>query len=276
MLRPSSRRPKRGSARADPRASTAKDRHFVTALARGLEVLACFHAGDTLLSNGEIAARARLPKSTVSRLTYTLTRLGYLFWSEDRGKYRLGASALAVGTAVLSRMNIRQLARPMMQELADFSQGVVALGARVQLGIIYVETCRSQAALTLSLDVGSRVPIATTAIGRAYLAVAPNEERRALLAELRAAEGPSWPKTRAAIEGALAEYRRIGCTSSFGEWQSDVNGIAVGVRTGQGQPPMAINCGGAAFNLTPTFLIDQVRPRLLALVRNLEQSLGHD
>src|SRR5262249_24606935 len=147
-MRPSPRRSKR------PRAAKARppaDRHFVTALARGLEVLASFHAGDSMLSNGEIAARCRLPKSTVSRLTYTLTRLGYLQYVDDRAKYRLGSAALAVGTAMLSRMNIRQVARPMMQELAEFSGGVVALGVRVQLGIIYVEVCRSQAALTLIL-----------------------------------------------------------------------------------------------------------------------------
>lgn len=250
------------------------DRHFVTALGRGLGVLACFRASDAMLNNGEIAARCRLPKLTVSRLTYTLTRLGYLVYDEDRTKYRLGAAALAVGTAMLSRMSIRQLARPMMQELADFSQAVVALGVRVQLGIIYVETCRSQSALTLSLDVGSRVPLATTAIGRAYLAVASDEERRDLLAELRTTEGSQWPKLRTAIDGAMAEYRRLGCTSSFGDWQPDVNGIAVGLHTRPGLPPMAINCGGAAFNLAPEFLLEQVRPRLIALVRKLEESMG--
>jgi len=275
-MRPSSRRPKRASARPARTASAQSDRLFVTALARGLDVLACFRAGDSMLSNGEIASRCRLPKSTVSRLTYTLTRMGYLQYVEDRAMYRLGSAALAVGTAMLSRMNIRQVARPMMQELADFSQGVVALGVRVQLGIIYVETCRSQAALTLSLDVGSRVPLATTAIGRAYLAVIPDQERKHLMRALKVAEGSAWAETRARIEAALAEYRRVGCCSSFGDWQPDVNGIAVGVRAGFGLPPMAINCGGAAFNLGPERLLEEVRPRMIALVRRLEASLGQD
>ena len=72
-----------------------EDRHFVTALARGLEVLGCFRSGDRLLGNTEIARRCGLPKSTVSRLTYTLTRIGYLHYDEDSGKYRLGTSTLA-------------------------------------------------------------------------------------------------------------------------------------------------------------------------------------
>lgn len=272
-MRPSPRRSKRPPAR---KARAAADRHFVTALARGLEVLASFRAGDSMLSNGDIAGRCRLPKSTVSRLTYTLTRLGYLQYVEEHGKYRLGSAALAVGTAMLSRMNIRQVARPMMQELADFAGAVVALGVRVQLGIIYVEVCRSQAALTLILDVGSRVPLATTAIGRSYLAVISEEEREQTMSELRAAEGSGWPKIRDAIDAALLEYRRIGCCSSFGEWQPEVNGIAVGIRPGPGLPPMAINCGGAAFNLPPAFLLEKVRPRLIALVRRLEASLRQE
>ena len=60
------------------RAAVHNDRKFVTALARGLEVLRVFTPTEGLLGNGEIAERTGLPKPTVSRLTYTLTKLGYL------------------------------------------------------------------------------------------------------------------------------------------------------------------------------------------------------
>jgi hypothetical protein len=56
----------------------AKDRKFVAALARGLDILRVFTPNDGLLGNQEIAQRSGLPKATVSRLTYTLRRLGYL------------------------------------------------------------------------------------------------------------------------------------------------------------------------------------------------------
>ncbi|MCO3057777.1 IclR family transcriptional regulator, partial [Pseudomonas aeruginosa] len=55
-----------------------KDRQFVTALARGLELLRCFTPRESLLGNQELARKTGLPKPTVSRLTHTLTRLGYL------------------------------------------------------------------------------------------------------------------------------------------------------------------------------------------------------
>ncbi|TRZ95971.1 MAG: IclR family transcriptional regulator [Rhodocyclaceae bacterium] len=251
-----------------------EDRHFVTALARGLSVLSCFSSGEKLLGNMDIARRCKLPKSTVSRLTYTLTKLGYLVFVEESGKYRLGTSTLALGSAMLARLDVRDLSRPLMQDLADFSRSMVSLGSRDRLSMIYVGNARSSAALTLSLDVGSRIPIATTAMGRAYLALASEREREDILERVRELDEVAWPAIRNGIERALKEYRETGCVSSFGEWQTDVNAIAVPLRPGGGLPPMAINCGGPAFNLSKEFLLGEVRPRLIALVTQLEASLG--
>ena len=62
-----------------------KDRQFVNALARGLEVLRCFRPGEVFLSNADMAKRTAIPKPTISRLTYTLTKLGYLNYSDSLG-----------------------------------------------------------------------------------------------------------------------------------------------------------------------------------------------
>ncbi len=255
---------------------TKEDRHFVSALARGLKVLTCFRSGDELLGNHELARRSGLPKSTISRLTYTLTKLGYLHFAQEAVKYRLGTATLALGSAMLARMDIRRLARPMMQELADFSRAMVSLGVRERLNLIYIENCRSQSALTLSLDVGSRIPIATTAMGRAYLAAMSDTERADVLDQIRAQDETNWPKIRAGIDDALEQYQRYGCCGSFGEWQKDVNAIAVAFRVGNDSPILSINCGGPAFNLSPDFLLGEVRPRLIEIVKNLEMSLGVD
>lgn len=251
-----------------------EDRHFVTALARGLEVLGCFRSGDKLLGNIDIAKRCSLPKSTVSRLTYTLTRIGYLHYDEDSGKYRLGTATLALGSKMLARLDVRQLARPLMQDLADFSGAAVSLGTRDRLSMIYVEHCRSQSAITISLDVGSRIPLASTAMGRAYLAATSDGERHELMDRIRELDEFAWPKIREGIEAGIEEYHALGCCCSFGGWQKDVNAIAVAFRPGRGMPPMSINCGGPAFTLSPEFLMNEARPRLIELVRRIEESLG--
>ena len=86
------------------------DRQFATTLARGLEVLRCFTPLEPLLGNKEISVRTGLPKPTVSRLTYTLTKLGYLRHNMRLGKYQLGSAVLSIGYPLLASMNVRQVA----------------------------------------------------------------------------------------------------------------------------------------------------------------------
>jgi len=251
------------------------DRHFVTALSRGLELLACFRHGERMLGNQDLARRCGLPKSTVSRLTHTLTKLGYLVYIEESAKYALGTATLSLGSAMLARLDIRKLAHCQMQELADFSQAMVSLGARDRLSMVYIDVVRGPAAVTLSLDLGSRIQIGTSAMGRAYLTAVAEPERRDILERVRelAVDG-SWPDLEAGVIRAQQDIRALGVCCSFGEWQADVNAIAVPVRPGGGLPPMAINCGAPAYMVSRDFLLEKVRPRLIALAHGLEVSLG--
>jgi DNA-binding IclR family transcriptional regulator len=254
---------------------TSADRHFVNALARGLELLACFRHGDRMLGNQDLARRCGLPKSTVSRLTNTLTKLGYLVFVEESAKYSLGTATLSLGSAMLARLDIRKLAHPLMQELAEFGQCMVSLGTRDRLSMIYIDVARGSAAVTLRLDMGARIQIATSAMGRAYLTAAPAQERDEIMGRVRQLA----PDDRrfaldAGVAQAMSDIRELGVCCSFGEWQKDVNAIAVPVRPGGGLPPMPINCGAPAYMVSKDFLLEKVRPRLIALANELETSLG--
>lgn len=106
----------------DEIAGTTKDRNIVTAVSRGLSILSAFSPRDVWLGNSEIAERTGLPKPTVSRLTETLMRLGYLHHSSRRRQYRLGVAVLTLGYAVLGDLDVRKVARPAMQALADLQR----------------------------------------------------------------------------------------------------------------------------------------------------------
>ena len=124
------------------------DRQFATTLARGLEVLRCFTPLEPMLGNKEISVRTGLPKPTVSRLTYTLTKLGYLRHNMRLGKYQLGSAVLSIGYPLLASMSVRQVARQHMKELADQTHGSVSMGIRDRLNIVYVESSRSGNGIT--------------------------------------------------------------------------------------------------------------------------------
>ena len=103
-----------------------KDRNFITALARGLDILRAYRPGETELTNTDFAERTGLPKPTVSRLTYTLTLLGYLTRDPALQKYRLGSGVLSLSHPVLAGAQVRQVARPFSLPTPSTSRMVCA------------------------------------------------------------------------------------------------------------------------------------------------------
>lgn len=148
----------------------SKDRQFVTALARGLDVLRCFRVENPMLGNQEIAQKTGLPKPTISRLTYTLTELGYLNYSKAFRKYQLGTAVLSLGYGLLTNNEIVKIARPFLQEQADYCQAASGLAAQDRLNMIYLENIYpNTTAVVLRNRPGDRIPMAVTATGRAFL-----------------------------------------------------------------------------------------------------------
>lgn len=252
-----------------------EDRQFVTSLARGLEVLRCFRPNDRHLGNQDIARRTGLPKPTVSRLTHTLTRMGYLYHDEKLGKYQLGTAVLALGYSLLTNMDVLKIARPLMQQLADYSHTVVSVGTRDRLGMIYLDGRHSTAAsVTLRREPGTRVPIVTTAMGRALLCGLPEEERNRLLDNIRKRDESVWPKHQAGIEQALRDYRERGFCLSLGDWRNDVNAVAVPMLPIAGCRLLTFNCAAPSFTLRQHMLEDDIGPRLVNLVRTIESEVA--
>jgi DNA-binding IclR family transcriptional regulator len=249
------------------------DRSFVVALSRGLDVLRAFRPNDGLLGNQEIAARTNLPKPTVSRLTYTLTKLGYLTPVPRFEKYQLAPAAMALGYAALANLGVRHLSEPYREELMRETGGAVAVGGRDRLSMIYFGQSRGMT-IGVQLDVGSRVPIATTAMGRAYLWALSEDERNELYQEMKEHYGGRWAKMRDGIERAGETVAKHGFTISAGEWHDDIAAAGVALRLNDGTGPYAFNCGAPAFRFTEERLRTDIGPRLLTMVRNIEAALG--
>src|SRR5207253_8784805 len=102
----------------------------------------------------------------------------------------------------------------------------------------------------------------------------PDEARSALLRELRDHYGNRWSKMRDGIERAGEMLARNGFTISAGEWQEDVHAVGVPLKLSDGTGPYAFNCGAPAFRFTEDRLMNDIGPRLVAMVRNIETALG--
>ncbi|WP_070336649.1 IclR family transcriptional regulator [Pseudomonas aeruginosa] len=246
-----------------------KDRQFVTALARGLELLRCFTPRESLLGNQELAKKTGLPKPTVSRLTHTLTRLGYLRHLPHSGKYQLEVGVMSFGYAMLSNLSIRALARPLMEEMAGYAKAAVAMAARDRLSMVYLDVVHGEANLTMRRQVGSHLSLHRSAIGRACLAAMQEDEREFILGHIRKRHPEDWPEVRKGLERAFRDYADYGFCLSLGEWQRDVNAVGVALHH-ESHGLLAFNCGGPSFHLKREKLEDDIGPRLLHMVHNIE------
>ena len=111
-------------------------------------------------------------------------------------------------------------------------------------------------------------------MGRAYIWALPSAERASLLRELREHYGSRWPKMRDGIERAGETVAKLGFAISAGEWQNDVHAVGVALKLNDGTGPYAFNCGAPAFRFTEGRLRNDIGPRLVAMVRNIEAALG--
>lgn len=248
------------------------DRQFIASLHKGLDVLRNMAHVNRPLGNKEMSDLTGFPKATVSRITYTLTRLGYLRYLPDTGKYVLGLPVLALGYACLAGLNFTDAARPLMQELADYANAMVALGSRDQFSMLYVAESHSRGPLSLQLRTGSRISMVRSSMGRAYLAGLPERERALLLEALAEHTGNKWPEYREQIDSALEDVRAFGFCCNFGDWYPEVNSVGVPFVPADGSPVMAFTCGAANFIIGREKAREEIGPRLVEMVAKISRA----
>ncbi|MGA1286042.1 MAG: IclR family transcriptional regulator [Rubrivivax sp.] len=255
----------------------AGDRQFATTLARGLELLRCFSAAEVQLSNAELAARTGLPRPTISRLTYTLVILGYLRHSPKYGKYQLGSALISATYPLMASIGLRQHARPLMNGLADETGGDVSMGIRDRLNIVLVETSRSRTRFRASgalADTGLSLPLAGSAIGRAWLAGCDHATRAAVLNEIRVKTPDDWGRFEHAIRQAIADVNDHGFCAVDGDLVHQIRAVGVPYGMTPAGEFVVFNCafaGPVPPDRGAQWLRTDVGPRLTAMVRQLRE-----
>jgi DNA-binding IclR family transcriptional regulator len=253
---------------------TLDDKQFATTLARGLDILRCFTPTMPVLGNKDLAQATGLPKATISRFTYTLSKLGYLRNAPNQNKFQLGSAVLSLGYPLLATMYIRQLARPHMTELANEVGGAVAMGIRDRLNIVYVEASRSQAVYAPPhTEIGYAHPMAATSIGRAYLAVCDAARREAIMNEIRIKKPEEWERFQGSVTRSLNDFMRLGFCMSFDFFRPNIYGVGVPLRRSVDGEIIVFNCAVYADRVSRNELEAQVGPRLLAMSRRIENLL---
>ncbi|WP_420229232.1 IclR family transcriptional regulator [Psychrobacter sp. ER1] len=245
------------------------DRQFVTALGRGLIILAAFEHHERL-THQQLCQMTELPKATITRLIHTLTTLGFLRVTEH-GQYQLGSSAVRLSATAWSRHDMVTAAEPLLRQFASENEVSVNLATEVEGEMRYHACCRSPARLSVNLQVGSAVPVARTAIGRAFYAASSQARQAVIISNLQEhLSVEEFNHAQTALASAAEHYEKYGYTVSDGEFSTDILAVAVGVYdVATGQYAYSLNASVPSANWEADDYAAMIVPKLQALAERI-------
>lgn len=244
-----------------------------SALSRGIQVLQCFTTADQAISSNEIIERTGLPRPTVFRITATLRQLGLIHYDERRATFTLGVRMLALAAPVLSRLTLRKLARPSMQQLADHAKCEIILAIGTDRDLVVVESVQSPDSAIYRLDLGTRLSVAHSVTGRVYLLTAAAAQREAFLERMGASSGDMRAVLEAQLQATAHSLRKTGYAVDHSESLPEVHVVAVPLRRPIDAETVVVSCMVPVYAATAAHIHD-VGLRLVNLASNLESSLG--
>src|SRR6202008_4827161 len=261
MGRRSERLSKQGMLASD----LAGEGDVIQVVSRAFDVLRCFEGHEARLGNLEISNRCGLPRSTVSRLTHTLTRMGQLVYLPRDQKYRIGPSAVAMSTSMMKGLQLRNLIRQRLQDVAEQLPGTVGFVIPDRYHLVYLEYARSANALGLHEVTGSRISMATTAAGHAYTAALTPEGGADLLNEMDREMPDGARMLRPRIENNRNFLRDHGYVIACGLWSPHINGVAVPLWSPQYQTFVVVTIGLLSAMFDEKRLHKEVGPPMIEL-----------
>jgi DNA-binding IclR family transcriptional regulator len=198
-------------------------------LSRGLRLLAVIADGREGVAVRELAAAMALPKSIVQRLLYSLEDEGYLERHPSQVGHRLTMKLWSLGCAAMRRLDVPNVARPVLEQLALKSGETTKISVLDGDDVVFVDSINSSQIVRAFLPLGGRAPAHSVATGKAILAFLP--EARA--AKAGAAARSSTPK-RTALAREFEQIRKRGYAVNRGEWEDDVAALAAPIFDAQG------------------------------------------
>lgn len=211
-------------------AQKTDDRQFVTALARGLSVLALIRENPRGISHQQLCEQSQLPKATISRILYTLQKLNLLYKDPENKQYCADTLLLSLGESQSPDQYIAKLALPLMRDFAHAYRVSVNLSTEEFGKMRYIQSIRSPAKITVQLETGSLVPLAQTSAGRAYYAAANAQIRKKIDVHLNQYQGENNLEIIDKIHRQIELFQREGYTHSAGEFSEEITAIATIIR----------------------------------------------
>ncbi|MBQ0825389.1 IclR family transcriptional regulator [Streptomyces tagetis] len=235
---------------------------------RLLDLLFTFQPGESELSLAELARKTGLPHATARRLVLELTKAGALERRPD-GRFAVGLRLWRLGTLAPLTESLRTMAQPFMEDL------YAALHQHVQLAVlegdeaVIIERLSGRRALGLVSQVGGRLPLHCSGVGKVLLGHAgPELSDRVLGGELRRYT-PRTVTDADALRRELADCRRTGSALVRGELTHEADSIATRIMNGEGRVVASLSVVVRAGSVQPQSILPSVITSGLGISRML-------
>jgi IclR family transcriptional regulator, pca regulon regulatory protein len=249
------------------------DPNFMTSLARGLAVIRGFSQEQRRLSIANLSKKTGIPRAAVRRVLYTLSRLGYV-GSEDGRHYALQPRLLSLGHAYLSSTPLVTAVQPYLDRVSEAVDESCSLATLEGDDILYLARSVTSRIISVSLNVGSRLPAYCTSIGHVLLAELPPAALDAYLARVRISRFTDrTPASASALRSLLAQVRENGYALAVDQMEIGVMSVAVPIRDVTGRAVAGINVITQTGPGSPADLVVRCLPHLQAAAAALATQL---
>lgn len=197
----------------------------------------------------EIAAELEIHKSTAFRLLMTLEARGLVEQDVERGKYRVGYTAVQL-TAGASRVrDIALVGRPVCTELASAVGETVSIAVEDGTQVLTVDQTLGHSAVTAIDAVGTRQPLHATAAGKVFLAGMSDEKLQSVIDLGLPALTEATLTGSAALREQLELVRSRGYATTYEECEVGLVALAMPVLGSGGRLLAALTISGPAFRI---------------------------
>jgi IclR family pca regulon transcriptional regulator len=250
-----------------------RDHDFVQSLERGLSVLRCFSAEHPALTLSEVARLTGLTRATARRLLLTFERLGYM--RNDGRLFELTPLVLDLGYAYISSCKLPDLVQHDMEALSERCNESVSASVLDADEIVYIARVPTKRIMTIALSLGSRLPAASTSMGRVLLADLPDDELRPRLEAMTLTKRTDHTEVDPdRLVAVIGKVRSQGWALVDQELEDGVRSVAAPLRDRSGRAIAAINVSTHAGRVSLDELRGPILSSLLEAVAAINVRLG--
>ena len=247
----------------------------VQSVDRALAVIELLAQEEKEMSLTEISKALSWPKTTAYGLIATLRDRQYVDQSSSTGRYRLGMRLFELGNIAARRWDVRAIARPLMQDLNNRVGEMVQLATESGGEVLFIEKMDSTHMIRIVSEIGARLPMHCTGLGKVLLAYKKSSEIKWIIAKHGLRMMTSHTITdRDKLERELINIRRKGYAIDDREIMDSLRCVAAPIYSRDGSVEYAISVSGLAVNLHGE-RFNTVRDELLQTADNISHLMGH-